>query len=142
MPYKDKAKEKQYMTEWRERNKDKIKQQNKVYNKEYRKKNSEKQKEQKNEYMKGYRQRPQGKKCLIIGRWKHSGLLETKEKMEELYKIYTTIKLCEACDIELTRSGKNSSTDINLDHCHETGIFRFMLCGTCNRQDNWKKHFC
>ena len=62
--------------------------------------------------------------------------------MEELYEIYTTIKLCEACDIELTRTGKKCSTDICLDHCHTTGRFRLMLCRTCNNYDKWKEYFC
>ena len=88
------------------------KQKKKEYMKDYREKNKQKIQEQKKEYMKAY------------------------------YEIYTTIKLCEACDVELTRTGKLSATDINLDHCHETGRFRMMLCGTCNRHDGWKKYFC
>ena len=157
----------QYQKEYRKRNKEKIKQQNKEYNKIYREKNKEKineynkqyyeNNEERKQYMKEYRkyyyennkekiyeyrQTPQGKKVNTISDWKRNGLLETKEKIEELYKIYTTIKFCEACDIELTRTGKSSATDINLDHCHTTGRFRLMLCGNCNRQDNWKKHFC
>ena len=120
----------QYDRNYREKNKEKIKQKDK----DYRERNKEKIKE--------YRQTPQGKKSHIISNWKSSGLKETKEKIEELYEIYTTIKFCEACDIELTRSGKHSATDICLDHCHTTGRFRLMLCRSCNCNDGWKQYFC
>ena len=133
-----KQKKKQRGKEYYEKNKEKLSKQHK----EYWVKNKEKLKERNNEYMKAYSQTPQGKKVYRIVNWKRSGLLESKEKIEELYEIYTTIKLCEACDIELTRTGKYSSTDICLDHCHTTGRFRLMLCRKCNSMDNWKQYFC
>ena len=133
-----KQKKKEYMKDYREKNKQKIQEQRKEYDKGYRENNKEKIKEKD----KKYQQTPQGKKSNTISVWKYKGLKETDEKIEELYEIYTTIKFCEACDIELTRTGKNSATDINLDHCHQTGKFRLMLCGTCNRHDGWKKYFC
>ena len=125
---------KQYQKEYSEKNKEIIKQHKKQYYEE----NKEKIKEQKKEY----RKTPQGKKVRIITTWKQRGLKETKEKIQELYEIYTTIKYCEACDIELTRTGKNTATDVCLDHCHTTGRFRLMLCRTCNTQDRWKEYFC
>ena len=133
-----KEERKQYMKDYREKNKEKIKQKKREYMKAY----CDKHKEQKKEYDKEYNQTPQGKKSRIISEWKRMGLKETKEKIDELYEIYTTIKFCEACDIELTRSGKHSSTDICFDHCHTTGRFRLMLCGKCNTMDRWKKYFC
>jgi hypothetical protein len=127
-------KKREYMKEYRKKHKEQ--------KKEYMKAYCDKHKEQKKEYDKKYYQTPQGKKTTTLSDWRQSGLLETKEKLEELYEIYTTIKLCEACDIELTRSGKNCSTDICLDHCHTTGRFRLMLCRSCNTQDRWKQYFC
>jgi hypothetical protein len=112
----------------------KIKKKKKQKDKDYREKNIE--------GIKEYRQSPQGKKSRIISNWKYRGLKETKEKIEELYEIYTTIKFCQACDIELTRTGNHSATDICLDHCHQTGRFRLMLCRSCNTQDRWKEYFC
>ena len=125
---------KQYLKDWYQKNKEKVKERTKNYRKE----NKEKLKE----YDKEYRQTPQGKKSHTIKNWKFMGLKESKERIDELYEIYTTIKLCEACDIELTRTGKSCITDINLDHCHKTGRFRLMLCGGCNRNDKWKQYFC
>ena len=149
MTEEEKQKKREYGKDYYERNKERIKKQSK----DYREKNKDKikkqtkdyyqeNKEKKKEYDKEYKKTPQGKKVNIISNWKYIGLKETDEKIEELYEIYTTIKFCEACDIELTRTGKNSATDINLDHCHQTGKFRLMLCGTCNRHDGWKKYFC
>ena len=138
--YYEKNKEKinERRREYYEKNKEKVN----GYNNQYRENNKEKVKHRTKKYQKEYRQTPQGKKVRIISDWKQRGLKETKEKVEELYEIYTTIKLCGACDIELTRSGKHSATDICLDHCHTTGRFRLMLCRSCNCNDNWKKYFC
>tara|TARA_R110002072_G_scaffold124736_1_gene260285 strand:- start:50 stop:478 length:429 start_codon:yes stop_codon:yes gene_type:complete len=142
MPYKDKEKQKQYKKEYNKIYREKHKEQKKEYSKDYYEKNKEKLKQRNKIYKQEYYQTPQGKKSNIIGKWKNRGLKETKEKMEELYEIYTTIKYCEACDIELTRSSKNCSTDICLDHCHTTGRFRLMLCRSCNHYDKWKEYFC
>ena len=153
---KNKEKKKEYMKAYREKNKDKTKdyyertkEKQKQYQKDYYERTKDKKKDyyKKNkeiikEQTKEYRQTPEGKKVYIISCWKVRGLKETKEKINELYEIYTAIKFCEACDVELTRTGKCCSTDICLDHCHTTGKFRLMLCRTCNNQDNWKKYFC
>ena len=134
----NKEKIKEEHKEYRERNKEKVKESTK----QYRERNKEKIKQKNKKHNKEYRKTPPGKKTRTISKWKGYGLKETREKMEELYEIYTTIKLCEACDIELTRNGNWSATDVCLDHCHTTGRFRLMLCRSCNCNDNWKKYFC
>mgnify|MGYP003659513492 CR=1 FL=1 len=142
-------KNKDYMKDYREKNKQTLKQ----YQKDYREKYTEQMKQYKQEYYqinqeyykeykKEYRKTLHGKKVLKIADWKRKGLKETDEKIEEIYELYTTIKYCEACDVKLTRTGKCSATDVNLDHCHTTGRFRFMLCHSCNTMDRWKQYFC
>ena len=71
------------------------------------------------------------KKQLIIGRWKHYGIVETDYyTYDELYELYMLITECENCGIELTENVGHEKKC--LDHCHKTGIFRNVLCHSCN----------
>ena len=135
--------------EYRMKNKEKIALRRKKYKaknkekialkqKEYREKNKEKL------ALKGkeYSQTPNGKKVNKLKQWKHSGLIASKEEKDRIYNLYLTQRLCNACDCVLTRNSDHSKTDTNMDHCHETGRFRHVICHSCNAHDNWKKHFC
>jgi len=62
-----------------------------------------------------------------ISDWKRRGLLESRERMEEIYWIRESSTNCEKCGEEFI-----SSQDRNMDHCHTTGIFRNILCTSCN----------
>ena len=135
---KEKVKEyyednKEHMKEYREKNKDKISKQTKKY--------YENNKEQIVKYKKEYDKTDIGKKSHTLSVWKERGLIETKEFIDEIYNMWLTQEECNACGIELTRTGKNSNTNANMDHDHSTGKFRHIICGYCNTMDNWKKYF-
>ena len=62
-----------------------------------------------------------------ISDWKRSGLIESRERMEEIYWIRECSTECEKCGKEFI-----SSYDRHMDHCHITGRFRNILCTSCN----------
>jgi len=121
MPFKCKIAEKEYYRQYNEKNKEKKQQQAK----EWREKNKEKLKEQSYIYVRT----EVGMKGKRIGRWKERGVVDNN--FDELYDYYLSVSNCEECDVELT-TGKRSNTTRCLDHCHKTGLFRNVLCLSCN----------
>ena len=107
----------------------------KKYNKEYYQKNKEKltlksKKYWQNNpgYMKEYRKNnPEYRKRETIYDWKKRGLI--CEDYDKLYQYYLSITECENCGIELN---SGTGTKKCMDHCHDTGLFRNILCNTCN----------
>lgn len=116
MPYKDPEKKK----EWREKNKE--------YMKEYRKEWYQKNKEKRQKY----RQTEIYKKTNRITKWKSRGVIH--QNFDELYEKYINTEYCQLCDVKLTEDKNNTKTTRCLDHCHETGQFRNVLCNACNRK--------
>ena len=112
----------EYFKQYRENNKDKLKQ----YEKEYRENN----KEQKKQYHKQYYQTEKGKKINRISDWKKRGVIHPD--FDELYEKYINTEHCELCNVELTTDKRNTKTTRVLDHDHQTGEFRNILCHSCN----------
>jgi len=72
-------------------------------------------------------------KYNTITNWKSRGLIYND--YDELYEIYIKTINCGHCNKEF----KNSS-DRCMDHDHETGRFRNIVCRACNNQDCYIKY--
>jgi len=118
MPYKDPEKRKECKKRWAENNKQKVKESKR----KYRENNKEKIYEKK--------QTPEAKKLSRIYNWKKMGVIN--DNFDELYEKYIDTKFCELCSVELTEDKKTTKTTRCLDHCHETGEFRNIVCHSCN----------
>jgi len=86
-------------------------------------------------YMKEYRQKHKNtdkeiKRCRIKS-WKRIGVIEYGYTFEILYDYYINTNICEVC--------KNPIKHKRLDHNHNNGCFRFVLCCRCNNLDKWEK---
>jgi len=139
MPYKDKEKNKESKKKYYQENKETIKEyrkehkqqqkewreENKEHIKEYRKEHKQQQKE----WSKEYNQTDKGKKIRRIGNWKHRGLI--CEDYDKLYEYYINTNECDNCGIELIE-GLCGANHKCMDHSHKTGLFRNILCNTCN----------
>jgi len=103
---------------------------NKEYFKEHRKQYYDNHKEQEKELVKQYNQTEKGKKVNTISHWKRRGVID--KNFDELYEKYINTKNCELCDVELTNEINRNSNTRCLDHDHKTGLFRNILCHSCN----------
>ena len=110
MPYKNKEDKKAYDKKYRENNKEHIRQRVKAYHKT-----------------------PTAIKSKKISEWRFIGVIETEQyTFDELYETYLYHTNCEECDVELTTGRFITKTTKCLDHDHETGKFRDILCHSCN----------
>ena len=67
----------------------------------------------------------------IMSRWRCKGVNRVNDEMYNFYKKTTE---CECC---LTPF--KDSKDRCLDHDHDTGDFRWVICQRCNRHDTWEE---
>jgi len=75
--------------------------------------------------------------------WKQYGIIFTPEEFEYIYEQYIYCSNCDLCNKEFL-----NTKDRQLDHCHETGDVRNIICNSCNqkrkdnkiRKDNTSKH--
>ena len=127
--HKDKIKE------WRDNNQDKIKQyeanrpDRTEYKKEYDKKYYQNNKDKLLQKSKDYYFTDEGKKNHRIVIWKQLGI--KCDDFDSLYDKYIKCNKCELCNCDITE-GKGLIGKKCLDHNHETGEFRNILCGYCN----------
>ena len=78
--------------------------------------------------MEYHRENPQVK---TISQWVRMGIkLRPNEDWFSVYLFYITCNECENCGIQLTNGRKSNSR--NLDHDHNTGFIRNILCLGCN----------
>jgi len=128
---------KEYMKKWREENKEHIKE----YEKKYRTENKESRKDKRKVYISQnkekikeckniWSQTEQGKKSNRIACWKQMGLIS--EDYDKIYELYVNTWECDNCGIELIE-GFCGSNHRCMDHNHRTGLFRNILCNTCNQ---------
>ena len=69
-------------------------------------------------------------KTSTIYNWKRNGLIY--HDFDNLYETYIKTMECTHCKKEF----KNTK-DRHLDHCHETGLFRKIVCQGCNVMDTY-----
>ena len=72
-------------------------------------------------------------KYKVIDRWTRWGVIY--HNLDELYEVYINTMDCQFCKKEF-----KNSTDRCLDHDHETGMFRKIVCRNCNNQDCYLKY--
>jgi len=112
-----------------------------AYNKEYKKENKEKiaaqtkaryeaNKARFEAYIKEYNKTEAGIKSKRMSNWRRRGV---NNVTDELYDYFMSCDNCEVCKCEFTETINKC-----LDHDHDTGDFRYVLCRECNCNDNWK----
>ena len=87
----------------------------------------------KKEWSQNYAKTYRGKKSYRINKWKHRGLIAINYEL--IYDRWYYSSHCENCKCEYTTKNKKC-----MDHNHDTGLFRNILCNNCNKnlQDNNK----
>jgi len=99
----------------------------KEYLKQYYLDNKEKLNKRNKEYLKEWNKSEKGYKSTRIYKWKSRGVIS--DDYDKLYEYFLSIKECENCGIELN---VDTYTRKCLDHDHNTGLFRNVLCNSCN----------
>ena len=126
MPFKDPEKRKEYMKEYNRKYQEKNKEKLLEYQKEYREKNKEKIIKRQREIL----NTEEGLKKNRINNWKNYGII--CDDWDVLYERYLNTEFCEECNCKLTINKTTTNTTRQLEHDHNTGEFRNILCNLCN----------
>jgi len=112
-------------------NKEKNKEKSKKYYENNKEKIKDKRKERnKKDYQKEYRKTPTGYKTTKKTQWKAFGL--NMNNFESIFKRYMQTSNCDNCKVLLTIDRISTKTTKCMDHDHQTGEFRNVLCHCCN----------
>lgn len=79
--------------------------------------------------MKKYRESEAGKKSARISNWKKMGL--KSDDYDMVYDEWKNTTNCEECGVELIEGNTGKHKKV-LDHDHNTGLFRNVICNSCN----------
>tara|TARA_R110000823_G_scaffold313960_1_gene442161 strand:- start:21 stop:740 length:720 start_codon:yes stop_codon:yes gene_type:complete len=85
------------------------------------------------ELPKSYYDSPSEYKSNKISNWKDRGVIY--EDFDDLYEVYMNTMKCQNCDKTF-----ETSYDRCLDHDHDSGLFRMILCRGCNNHDSHLKY--
>ena len=110
-----------------QKNKEMINEKSRIYRETHREEIREKQKKHYQEH----KDEPYMKKQMTLYNWKRIGL---KGNYEKIYEYYLKITHCQECEFELGVKGDGTGRMKCMDHHHPTGLFRNILCHTCNVQ--------
>ncbi len=65
--------------------------------------------------------------------WKKSGLIDShNDNYETIYQRYIDTTNCDLCNVQLTKKKITTSTTKCMEHNHQTGLFRNIVCHNCN----------
>ena len=137
MDAEQKKKKKEYKKEWYQKNKEKIKEKHKEYrdnNKDKIKEQAKQHKQKNKDKIKEYNQTPNRKKSNRIRNWKCKGLIS--DDYDKIYSHYLNSTHCELCNFEY-----NPTNWRCMDHNHKTGLFRNVVCNSCNLSSNLKEMY-
>ena len=143
----NKEKFKERGIEYRENNKDKISEQQRLYRinnkekiKEYNLTRRPKKittppiiqtKEERSNKIRKWQKTEKGMKSRTMANWRGRRLLDNfNDNYETIYRIYLSTKFCDDCGYELNTGDTRMKKC--LDHCHQSGYFRGVVCNSCN----------
>ena len=126
-----KQRKKENNEQYYQKNKEKIREYKRIWTNEYYKEN----KDVCNERNKNWRNNTyNGRKYNAVYNWKRYGVIH--DDFDKLYELYINTTECNVCNKTFKKSN-----DKCLDHDHESGQFRQILCQSCNNHDHWRNKF-